>query len=101
MSRKKLAMMYQPPSFSGGMDSPYSGEGGSSASQKSWRMNSGIDQSTCASMLKPMMFSQTKPEASETTPAMPRLIGPSCALANQPKRLENVALLVRSSVSVP
>ena len=94
-------MMYQPPSFSGGIDSPYSGEGGSSASQKSCRINSGIDQPTCASMLKPTMFSQMIPLASETTPAMPRLIGPSCAFANQPKRVENRGFFVRSSIRVP
>jgi hypothetical protein len=65
-------MMYQPPSLSGGMDSPYSGPGGSSASQNSCRMNSGIDQSTWLSMLKPTMLNQARPVARLTSPAQPR-----------------------------
>jgi hypothetical protein len=65
-------MMYQPPSLSGGMDSPYSGPGGSSASQNSCRMNSGIDQSTWLSMLKPTMLNQASPVARLTIPAQPR-----------------------------
>src|SRR6056297_3642230 len=76
-SRKKLAMMYQPPSCNGGKLSPYSGLGGSSASQNSCRMNSGIDQPTCASMFRPMMLKARIPVASDTIPVQPSQIGPS------------------------
>lgn len=64
--------MYQPPSFSGGIRSPYSGLGGSSASQNSWRMNSGIEKPTWTSMFRPTMKNHMKPVASEITPNQPR-----------------------------
>jgi hypothetical protein len=71
-SRKKLAMMYHPPSFSGGIDSPCSGPGGSSASQNSCRMNSGIDQLTWLSMLRPTILNHSVPVARLISPAQPR-----------------------------
>ena len=69
-------MIYHPPSFNGGIDRPYSGLGGSSASQNSCRRNSGSDQPTCASMLRPTIKNQMNPLARLTMPTMPKLIGP-------------------------
>jgi len=94
-------MMYQPPSLSGGIDRPCSGPGGSSASQKSWRRNSGIDQPTCASMLNPTITNHSVPVSRLITPSIPRLIGPICALPIQPMSFEKDGLPERSLIRRP
>jgi hypothetical protein len=66
--RKKPAISHQPPSFSGGRLRPYSGGGGSSASQNSCRTNSTGSQLTEAHMLSPMISMAMKPQISEARP---------------------------------
>jgi len=71
-SRKKPAMMNQPPSLIGGMDRPYTGLGGSNESQKSC-LTSWIGlQFTEASMFMPMIVNQIKPQNREARPRRPR-----------------------------
>ena len=70
--RKPPAISHQPPSFSGGSDSPYCGAGGSSDSQNSWRTNCTMSQLTWASMLKPMMLKASTPKMSDAMPSGPR-----------------------------
>jgi hypothetical protein len=70
--RKKPAIRYQPPFASGGNRSPYSGDGGSSASHGSWRTNSIGLQPTDFIMLRPMISKAMKPHISEVRPQKPR-----------------------------
>ncbi len=70
--RKNPAISHQPPSFRGGIESPYLGGGGSSASQKSWRTNCTGSQLTEAHILSPMISIATIPETIEATPSQPR-----------------------------
>jgi hypothetical protein len=70
--RKKPAISHQPPSFSGGMLSPYFGAGGSRANQGSWRMNSMALQFTEASMFRPMISKAMKPNSRDRVPRPPR-----------------------------
>ncbi len=51
---------------------PYSGFGGSSASQGNWRTNSIGLQWTEANMFRPMISKAMKPKISEITPSVPR-----------------------------
>ena len=73
------------------MRSPYSGLGGSSASQNPVRSISVSDQSTCASMLMPMMFSEMISVTILMKPVIPRWIGPNWALPIQPTMLLKTA----------
>ena len=70
--RKKPAMSHQPPSCSGGKCSPLAGDGGSRASQGSWRMNCIGFQCTEANMLSPMISKAMKPQISDSSPVVPR-----------------------------
>ena len=70
--RKKPASNHQPPSCSGGIRKPYSGGGGSSASQGSMRTNSIGSQLTEAHMLRPMISIAMKPQISDRIPVRPR-----------------------------
>ena len=72
MVRKKPAISHHPPSFSGGKLMPYSGFGGSSESQGSWRTNSIGLQFTDASILRPMISIATMPQTIEARPVKPR-----------------------------
>ena len=70
--RKNPAISHQPPLLRGGMCSPYSGAGGSSASQKSCRTNWTGSQLTDAHMLSPMISNARKPQMSDIRPSEPR-----------------------------
>ena len=70
--RKRPANCHQPPSLNGAMRIPYSGFGGSSASQGSWRRNWIGLQWTEANMFRPMISKAMKPKISDTTPRLPR-----------------------------
>jgi hypothetical protein len=52
-------------------------------------------------MLKPTMKNQAKPLARLTTPSIPRLIGPNCALPSLPTRVEKRGVPARSSIRRP
>jgi len=66
--RKKPAISHQPPSFSGGIDNPYSGAGGSSASHGNCRMNWIGSQPTDAHMFKPMISKAMTPKTIDRIP---------------------------------
>ena len=70
--RNKPVSNHQPPSFIGGKLRPYTGAGGSRASQNSWRTNWIGSQLTEANMLKPMMLKAKVPRMSEARPKPPR-----------------------------
>ena len=70
--RNKPVSNHQPPSFMGGKLRPYTGAGGSKASQKSWRTNSIGFQLTEANILKPMMLKAKVPKMSEARPKLPK-----------------------------
>ena len=72
MVRNKPVICHQPPWFRGASARPLPGGGGSSASQKSWRMNWIGSQFTEASMFMPMMLKASVPKISEATPRPPR-----------------------------
>jgi hypothetical protein len=70
--RKKPAIKNQPPSQRGGKLNPYSAGGGSSVSQKNWRMNSIGLQSTDAAIFIPMMKKAIKNVMMEAMPVAPK-----------------------------
>src|SRR3984957_20271779 len=71
--RKNPAMSHQPPSLRGGMMLiPYSGLGGSSANQGSWRKNWIGLQLTEANMCNRMIAKAAKPDIKERIPRYPR-----------------------------
>jgi hypothetical protein len=70
--RKKPAINHHPPCASGGKRSPYSGAGGSSASQNSCRMNCNGFQFTEASMFRPMISKAMMKNRMDSTPVVPR-----------------------------
>ncbi len=70
--RKKPAISHQPPCASGGRRSPYSGAGGSRASQNSCRTNSSGFQLTEASMFSPTISKAMMKNRIDSTPEVPR-----------------------------
>jgi len=71
-SKQKLAITHQPPLPRGGMRSPYSGAGGSSASQGNWRIISIMFQLTEDSIEKPTIQNHSTPKTIEAEPSTPR-----------------------------
>ena len=88
MVRQKPAISHQPPSFSGGNDRPYFGDGGSSARKGSSLMKRMRFQSTEAHMLRPITSMATKPKAMDNSPSQPRTIGPSWSSPILPSSFE-------------
>ena len=70
--RNRPASSHQPPFCRFGMCRPLAGDGGSSASQGSWRTNCTGFQWTEANMLSPMISNAMKPQISESKPVVPR-----------------------------
>jgi hypothetical protein len=70
--RKKPAISHQPPWASGGSRSPYSGAGGSRASQNNCRTNWRGFQFTEASMFSPMISKARMKNRMDSTPVVPR-----------------------------
>jgi hypothetical protein len=67
--RKAPANIHQPPLSRGtNGENPYSGPGGSSDSQNSWRTNWTGFQPTDAHMFRPMISNAMNPNTSDATP---------------------------------
>ena len=71
--------MYNPPSLIGGKDKPYCSGGGLRDNQNNVLIKRAKSKLTCWSIPNPTRKNQTIPRYMDTTPNIPKWIGPSCA----------------------
>ena len=69
--------MYKPPSLMGGKDNPYSSGGGLRDSQNNVLIKRAKSKFTCCSIPNPTRKNHTKNKYIDTTPNIPKWIGPS------------------------